>query len=155
VAALLLAGCNTEPEPPAQGVPEPINLLLPKEIRVHSFTGTRVFDQAGGVRGIEVRIEARDYFDDPTKAFGDFRFELYTHKAGRPGEKGQQLDIWAVELMDVEKNFLHWDDITRTYKFKLKWTYPIPVGRKFVVVAAFDSPYTDRLMDQRTFVAGQ
>ncbi len=155
--AALCCACEmplgTSPDPGE--VPEPIHLLLPETIRIHSFTGTRSFDAAGGVKGIEMRIEARDHFDDPAKAFGTFRFELYTHREGAPGERGNQLDVWTVDLSEPRRNVLHWDDITRTYQFKLKWTYPIPIGAKFVLDAYFQSPFTERLSDNRTFVSGE
>ncbi len=138
-----------------QSVPGPINLLLPHEIRIHPFTGTRTFDEAGGVRGIEVRVEARDAYADPTKAFGEFRFELYDYKPNRPDHRGDRLAMWRESLLEPEKNLVHWDEITRTYEFKLQWARAIPVGRRFVLVAVFDSPFTRRLFAERTAISGE
>ena len=170
--AVMLAGCETitagleelgnlsvESQGSATGepqkVPSPINLLLPRKVRIHPFTGTRTFDQAGGVRGIDVRIEARDAFDDPTKAFGDFRFELYSYRPYSPDPRGQRIASWHESLMATKKNLRHWDGIAKRYQFKLVWDQPIPVGDRFVLAATFTSPFTDRLFDQRVFVSGQ
>lgn len=139
----------------AEPVPYPVSLLLPKSIRIHPFTGTRTFDEAGGVRGVEVRVEAIDHYGDSTKAFGDFRFELHTYKPNSPDPKDRRIALWRVTLSDAEQNIVHWDNITRTYKFKLQWDQAIPVGRRFVLVTVYDSPFTERLFAERVFVSGQ
>ncbi len=158
---LLLGGCeNGSPmrattQPAVRKVEPPLGLLLPREIRIHPFTGTRTFDEAGGVRGVDVRIEAVDAYGDTGKAFGEFRFELFTYMANSENNRGQLLATWDVSLMDPKANLLHWDKITRTYKFKLQWDQPIPVGQRFVLAAVLSSPYTERLFAQRTFISGQ
>jgi len=137
-----------------QEIPQPISLLLPKSIRVHPFTG-RTFDEAGGISGIDVRIEALDAYGDATKAFGDFRFEMYHHVANSLDPKGAMIAIWEESLLEPKKNLLHWDKTTRLYTFKLQWDRPVPVGKRLVLVASFDSPFTERLTDQWEFVSGQ
>jgi hypothetical protein len=137
-----------------QPVPEPVNLLLPTSIRIHPFTG-RTFGQAGGISGIDVRIEALDYYGGPTKAFGDFRFELYDFVPNRLDPKGKRVGVWDVPLLKPSDNLAHWDKITRMYVFKLQWPEPIPVGKRVVLAATFDSPFTPRLSDERQFVSGQ
>ncbi len=142
--------------PPAQtAVPQPIDLLLPRTIRIHPFTGTRTFDEAGGVKGIDVRIEALDAYQDSVKAFGDFRFELYTYRPGIPDAKGTQINTWEASLIDPRTNGIHWDKVHRNYQFRLKWDKPIPVGQRFVLAAVFSSPFTQRLFDQRVFTSGE
>jgi len=167
LAAAVVAGCAGEgarrpTTPPTTGraggpveVPSPIDLLLPKSIRIHPFTGTRVFDQAGGVTGIDARIEAIDGYGDANKAFGQFRFELFRFKPNSRDPKGRRLAVWRVAADSPKNNRAHWDSITRTYQFKLAWDESIPVGQKFVLLAVFDSRFTDRLMDERVFVSGQ
>ena len=166
------AGCRPEqmsqwdwkllvPASKAQGasrrkeVPYPINLLLPEEIKIDSFTGTRTFDKAGGIRGIDVRVKALDAYGDVTKAFGKFRFELYRFRANNTDPKGDPLGLWHVDLSEPRVNVRHWSDIPPGYKFRLKWSRSIPVGKQFVLVAVFSSPFTERLFDQRVFVSGQ
>jgi len=137
-----------------QAVPGPIDLLLPKSIKVHPFTG-RTFDEAGGVSGIDVRIQAIDHYGDPTKAFGNFRFEIYQFLPNHLDPKGKRLATWDESLLDPKKNLLHWEKMTQMYDFKLQWDEPIPVGRRLVLLVTFDSPFTDRMTDQREFVSGQ
>jgi len=136
-------------------VPEPVDLLLPHSLRIHPFTGTRTFDETGGVRGIEVRLEALDAFGDSTKAFGDFRFELYAYHPDQPDHRGRQINIWDISLSEPRSNAIHWDKVHRNYLFKLRWDEPMQVGRRFVLGAVFTSPFTDRLFAQRIFTAGE
>jgi len=140
---------------PSMQVPEPIHLLLPQAIRIHPFTGTRIFDEAGGIRGIDVRIEAIDAYGDSTKAFGRFHFALHEYRPGKPDPKGRRIATWEEDLLEPKKNLIHWDNITRAYKFKLQWYRPIPVGSRFILVASFSSPFTERKFAERAFVSGQ
>jgi len=166
LAGTTLLGCGNEaggvfgtpttaPAPGAVKVPAPLEVLLPKAVRIHPFTGTRVFGEAGGIAGIDLRIEAIDGYGDASKAFGRFRFELFRHQPNNPDEKGARVAVWNVSLEDVKDNRSHWNSITRTYQFKLGWGDAIPIGRKFVLLAVFESRFTPRLFDQRVFVAGQ
>jgi hypothetical protein len=157
-------GCNdprwsleakgSSPEAP-QAVPKPINLMLPKAVRIHPFTGTRTFDEAGGIKGLDVRAEVIDYYEDAAKAFGSFRFEMYHFIPNSTDPKGKRIATWDEDLLEPKKNLLHWDKITRTYEFKLQWTEAIPIGQRFVLEVTFTSPFTDRLFDQRVFISGQ
>ncbi len=141
--------------PVTRGVPEPINLLLPQTIRVHPFTGTRDFDKTDGSRGLEVRIEALDAYQDSAKAFGNFRFELYNHREENPDGKGERISSWDVDILDPQDNVVHWDKVHRNYLFKLQWDKPIPKGKRFMLAAVFESPFTERLFDERVFVSGK
>lgn len=151
----MLGGCVSLTAHPAQQVPKPIDMLLPVEVRIHPFTGTRTFDEAGGVKGIEVRVEAVNGFGDSTAAFGEFAFELYAFKSGDPDPKGDLIYNWQQSLLDAKQNRVHWDPITRTYVFRLQWHKAIPVGQRFVLTASFSSPFTERLYAEHVFVSGQ
>lgn len=162
LTGLWLAGCEGlgGPNPlgtpqPQQPVPPPVNYMLPKTIRIHPFTGTRAFDEGGGIRGIDARVEALDYFGDATKAFGDFRFELYDYRINNPDPKGARRMVWEEKLNDPKANRVHWDDVSRSYQFKLEWSEGVPVGQKFVLVAIFSSPFTERRFAQRVFTSGE
>ena len=160
LAVASLAACGPEgpgpaPRPGQQPVPPPIDLLLPGSIRIHPFTGTRTFDVKGGVKGIDVRIQALNAYGDATKAFGEFRFELYEFLPNSRDPKGKRLGLWRNDVLEPKVNLLHWDSITRTYSFKLQWYEPVPVGQRFVLAAVFSSPFTERLFDERVFVSGQ
>lgn len=161
VGLILLAGCDLQgPATSDNGqaieeVPPTLRLLLPREIRIHPFTGTRTFDGNGGINGVDVRIQATDAYSDATKAFGVFRFELYEHQDFAGDPKGGRIAVWDVDLSQPKANLVHWDNITRTYQFKLQWNQPIQTGDRYVLIASFDSRYTPRLFHERTFIAGQ
>ena len=162
-AGAVLGGCNGQgfedfwgrrADPNSVKVPYPISLMLPKSIHIHPFTGTRTFDKAGGVRGIEVRVTPRDDYGDPTKAFGTFRFELYEYRSNDAHSRGPRKAYWNVSVADREKNRIHWD-VSLTYKFRLRWDQGIPVGKRFILEVTFTSPYSERLFTERQFVAGE
>jgi hypothetical protein len=152
LAAGLASGCTQRPAIRLD-VPYPVSLLLPREIRIHSFTGTKAFED--GSKGLEVHIEARDSYGDSTKAFGDFRFELHAFRAQNPDPKGNLIHTWTESLLDPKTNATHWWSVSRTYVFKLQSDQPIVSGRQYVLLAVFSSPYTERLFAQRVFTAGQ
>ena len=147
-------GRNASPSTRPVEIPAPIALLLPHQVRIHPFTGTRTFHEKG-IKGVDVRIEVLDAYGDSTKAFGDFRFEVYAYQQRHVSRKGQQVGAWQESLLDPQRNLVHWDRITRAYEFKLQWDHPIAVGDRFVLVVVFSSPYSQRLFDERVFVAGQ
>jgi hypothetical protein len=164
----LLAGCDGAgmsggfTAAPSSGastpVPAPINLTLPKTVKIHEFTTTRTFDELGGIPGIDARVEALDAFGDTTKAFGDFRFELFKFKPNAPDPKGLRLGVWEEKLLDPKVNRTHWDEINRAYQFKLKCDKDcgLGVGDKYVLVVTFSSPFSNRLFSNpKIFVAGQ
>lgn len=159
-AAAVIGGCEglqwpaSRPARP-QVVPEALEVLLPKQIRIQEFTGTREFGQAGGIKGIDVRIEAKDGYGDTTKALGMFHFELFHYKPNSPDPRGGRIAVWTVNVEDPKLNRRYWNDIHRIYQFKLGWDEPIPIGRKFVLTAAFESKFTERLFHQRAFVSGE
>ena len=163
LTSALAAGCDalpwfsprwTSPPPVKQEVPKPIDELLPKKIIIHGWTGTRDFAEHGGIAGLDVRVQAKDGFGDHTKAFGNFRFELY-HYTGGADNKGDRIAVWNQDVLEVVNNRKHWDKYLPGYHFKLGWNQAIPVGRKLVLEATFDSPFTQRLTAERTFTAGE
>ena len=154
LAAGVLGGCQSSPNvidpylagpQAAQGkVPRPVDLLLPQKIRIHPFTTLHTLEDRN-VRGIEARVEALDAFGDPTKAFGDVRFELYDYRPNSPDNKGKRLNVWQVGIGDPGSNMAHWDHVTRSYLFKLELTKQTEPAERYVLVAVFASPYTQRL----------
>lgn len=144
-------------KPPAgeRPVPSPIDTMLPWSINIHPLSGTRAFDDPAGAQGIEARIEARDVYGDTTKAFGDFRFELYEFVPNSPKPKGRRLAMWSESVVQPEANLRHWDSINRWYVFKLQCYEPLPPGKQFVLSVVFSSPFTQRLFKEKTIVSGQ
>jgi len=147
------AGCG--PDRAKEPVPYPVSLLLPKSVHFHSFTKTRIFDEKGGIRGIEAWVTLRDAYGDPTKAFGELRFELYEFRPGNPNRRGGRKAHWAVSIMDPRANRVHWNDASLAYTCRLRWDESIPVGQHFVLAVTFSSPFTERLFAERELVAGE
>jgi hypothetical protein len=141
LAAACAPGCG-DATPPAGGVEvkPPLSYMLPHEIRIHPFTGLRTLDK--DFRGLEVRMEAMDAYQDTTKAFGTFRFELYAFKPYSSNPKGALIESWEVDLMNSRENVIRWDPITRSYVFRLGLNESVPAGRRLVLTAAFESPYS-------------
>lgn len=61
---------------------------------------------------IEARVEFSDDNGSTTKAFGELLLQLI--------EAGTVLEEWTVNLADLPTNALRYDDITRTYLFRLE-----------------------------------
>jgi hypothetical protein len=139
----------------AATLPAPMREFLPREVRIHPFTGARVFGEDGGIQGIDLRIETIDGFGDANKAFGTFRFELFRFAPDRADPKGDRIMMWNEDLTDPKTNRIHWDAMSRTYQFKLVWSQSIAIGQKFVLLATFEDPWGPRVFDQRTFMAGE
>ena len=132
-------------------VPSPLSELLPRAIQIHEFTAVEKF--AAGKQGVNLRIQCTDGFGSRTKAFGRFRFELREFLPAEPKSAGALIRWWVVDLLDVSANKQHWQNTLMLYEFKLECDQPLAPDGKYVLVAAFDSPYTDRLYTERVFVA--
>ena len=152
IVLALSAGCvRTQPHPH----PQAVAALLPAEVRLHPFSGTRQFEEAEGVNGIEARVEAIDHFGDATKALGRFRFEAHHYRPHQPDRKGALIAPWVIDLTDPQTNLRHWDSLSRTYRFHLQWTRPVPPGERFVLRVVFSPPEGARLFDELVLVSGQ
>ena len=135
-------------------VPAPMEVMLPKTVRIHPFTGARSFGE-GGMTGMDVRIEVLDAWGDSTKAFGKFRFELYDWVNTNREHKGERLAVWNRDVEDPQVNRGHWDAIQKTYNFKLGLRNPINIGHEFVLSAYFESNYGPRLFAEKVFISGE
>lgn len=150
LATGLTGGCCPKVPAGKTPVPKPINLLLPKKIRIQPLSGIKKLETGTNVRGLDVRIEAIDFFGDSTKAFGILRFELYAHHNGNIDPKGKRLDTWTVSILNPNDNRKHWD-ITQVYQFKLQMDQPIPANQPYVLEVIFASPFTERLIAERVY----
>ncbi len=134
-------------------IPAPIDLLLPKTLEIHPFTQTASFDDSPG--GIHARIQARDAFGDPTKAFGTMRFELYDFKTQNQNQRGARLGQWEISIAQPDRNLTHWNRHFRSYEFKLGSNIAFATGKQMILVATFISPFTPRLSTERRIIAGE
>jgi hypothetical protein len=118
VAALVaigLPGCESKRGGQAQDVDVP---LRPERLAIHPLTRFGV--DGAGDSVIVCHFELRDDYDQPVRALGVARVELF-----RPGSEfadGSQIQdlIWRTDLSTPEENARHFDGlITRTYTLSL------------------------------------
>lgn len=146
------AGIGCQAERPNLEVNE---ALLPRTIRLHQFTGTRIFGESSVVQGIEARVELEDHFGDPAKAFGVCRFEMFRYLKGESDPRGKRIGVWQIDLNELETNRQYWDGLSQTYKFLLQCKQPVPLGERYVLRVYFLPQQGQRLMDERVFLAGE
>lgn len=144
-----LAGCErrTDADPAACTPEEQLKLLLPAKIDVLPFTKVKSWDDDQIPDGIEVVLRPLDSFGDQTKAVGCFRFELYTYRKADSDIRGQRVGFWEENLNTRNAQSLHWDKITRTYRFRLVWTGETPRPGKYVLEVTYLAPSGLRLVD--------
>lgn len=83
----------------------------PESMRLHPLTHALRGEEAASI--IEARLEFFDRFGDTTKGLALVRFELSA------GEGGRRLAEWEIDVRAVETSMDHYDDVTRTYLFRL------------------------------------
>ncbi len=86
----------------------------PASIRIHPLT--HALRQEGEVSIIEAYVEFLDRYGHTTKGVGVVRLEL-TASDVLPGST--RLGTWEIDLNDLDANLRHYDDVTRTYRFRL------------------------------------
>jgi hypothetical protein len=86
----------------------------PAAMRVHPATRT-VRDGKTGLLVVEARVEFRDEFNAVTKASGQIRLDLHKGRS----TLGDPMSSWNLDLRDVTVNRERFDDVTRTYLFRL------------------------------------
>ncbi len=87
----------------------------PVKMRIHPLTRV-VPDEASSRLVIEARIELRDQHNHTTKGYGEVRFDLFD--AAVTGEQ-TPIKEWNQDLRDLDRNRLYYDEVTRTYLFRL------------------------------------
>lgn len=105
---------------------------------------------AGYPEGIEVRVQLKDQFDDPIKALGMFRFEIYRYQPAVSDPRGKRFKMDGVQniiLSDVPENQKHWDNITCSYHMKLAFPPEAGKDKKIVLQATFTMNSGYRLRD--------
>lgn len=100
--------------------------------------------------GIEVRVRLKDQFDDPIKALGKFRFEIYRYQPAVSDPRGKRFKIDGVQNVDlsnVNANQGHWDNITCSYHMNLVFPPEAEKNKKIVLQATFTMAPEYRLRD--------
>ncbi len=88
----------------------------PVKMRIHPLTRV-VPDEASSRLVIEARIELRDQHNHTTKGYGTIRFDLFDGAAR--AESQTPIEQWNEDLRDLNSNRLYYDEVTRTYLFRL------------------------------------
>ncbi len=85
-------------------------------MRIHPLTRV-VPDDTSSRLVIEARIELRDQHNHTTKGYGEVRFDLFDSASGA-GDRAR-IKEWNEDLRDLNRNRLYYDEVTRTYLFRL------------------------------------
>jgi hypothetical protein len=86
----------------------------PVEIRLHPLSRLVV---APGQRVLEARVEFMDADGISSRAHGRLRIDL--HPEAQRG-LSRPKSTWEVDLRDLERNYRHFDPVTRTYLLRLE-----------------------------------
>lgn len=119
--------------------------FVPVTLRLHPFT-TFVPATEDEPAVLEARIELLDQQGDVIKGIGQWRFEVYAmgERASQAGQE-RQLYVWSVPMVTLAENRRHYDPITRTYSFNLKFDQPPPTERKLELRVQLTDPAGNRL----------
>lgn len=96
--------------------------FAPARLRVHPLTRFVRNDPLSGKSIVETRVEFLDQFGHTTKGRGELRFEMFgigNTNLDRSGNRAR-LGFWSVDISGLSNNLLHYDDVTRTYRFALQ-----------------------------------
>lgn len=153
VPGLLSAACSTAmPTFETSQEKQALRLLLPKQIEiVEPFTRVKSFDHDNVPDGIELLLRAVNSLDNPGLMLaGDIRVELYEFVPASGDRKGRRLEHWRIELFDSKQQKTYWNSLTQMYEFRLGVNPErIPPARHYVLAVTYDSPFGDRLSDER------
>jgi hypothetical protein len=117
-----------------------MGMFGPTSIQISFFTQSRDFDDNKGDDGLEICAQPFDKFGDPTKAVGNWRFEVFEYKERSLNRRGRRLCHWFVPVLTPEDNARYYDSIDRSYRFPLLWDVAIPAGSRVIVQATFYPP---------------
>jgi hypothetical protein len=89
----------------------------PRRMRIHPLTQFATNRDTGQLI-IEARIEFFDEHGHTCKGVGQVLLDLHATGSGRNSEP---LETWALDLVDPAVNYDHYDELTRTYLFRLEF----------------------------------
>ena len=121
-----------------------------------SFTHVDLDDKnQGKAPWIEAYVELKDQFDDPLKALGQFRFELFRYRPAAADSRGPRFTdngIQDIDLTQIEVNQQYWDTTTRNYRFKLTMPELPPNQKQFILQITFTDQTKTRFEDTITIL---
>ena len=114
-----------------------IDTFGPQACDVSYFTEFADFNGDGSPNGLSAIITLTDRFGDPVKALGRFRIETFDYLPRSVEHRGDQLSNWIVNVFSAADVERYYDNITRGYRFPLKFAGPVPAGRVVVQVTYY------------------
>ena len=114
-------GTGSPAMPLVTGDGPPVWPFWPMRMRLHPLSRL-VTNPETGETVIEVRIELFDDTGDTVKGIGLVRINLHEIPLPEGGGSVSEMPVatWNRDLRDLELNELHFDDVTRTYLFRLE-----------------------------------
>ncbi len=127
-------------------------MFEPSQMRINpTFTRFRSFGADLAIDGIEADIELRDEFGDATKGGGIIYFELHEYVPEGADVRGEQIgEAAGFNLSSVDAQRRHWQNVVRTYRFRLPWQDLDPTDR-YVLSATYlprEGSAGERLFDR-------
>lgn len=123
-AAAMMTACEPHPAGPrgANGNSDAATAASdwpywPTRMRVHPATRV-IRDADTGLIVIEARIEFFDMDDQTARGLGQLTLQLFD--GAQPPSAFQPIETWNQDLRDLEVNRRQFDDVTRTYLFRLE-----------------------------------
>jgi len=152
----VLAGCNA----PFKGSPaDPVTpvksgVLEPVGLQIHPFTRL-ARNEGSGDWILDAQVQLIDALDDPTKALGAFRVELYAVASEMDAAStGRRAELWRVDLSTLEAQRKAYDRTSRAYALRLMLGGAPPAGAMKLVVVFTDTA-GGRLMLEAPLRAGR
>ena len=131
------------------------NLLsnyLPRSLKIHA--NTKMGDINNGKFGIDAFIQTLDPWGDTTKAYGNFRIELYTFQEFHHERKGAPVEMWDIRLGKPKNNQKYWDHHSKSYHFSLGMVNKVSAGRRMILKIYYNDEYTKRLTVENMIISG-
>ena len=155
IVMVMVTGCVPEPQGnlavSTGEIPKPLEQYLPESLKIHPFT--KMGELKDGKYGIDAHIQAIDPWGEPTKAFGNFRIELYQFRKFHHEKKGKMVEAWDVRLGSAGENRKRWDHHTRSYHFMLGMMNRLTPGRRMILTISYQDNFTERLTVENTITS--
>ena len=130
---LCLCGCG----PTRAEVGRRPAIFEPATLRVNP-TFTRLRQGDDGATRVETDVELADDFGDATKGGGAIYFELFKYRPEGVDVRGEPVgEVAFYDLSTRAAQTLHWQNVIRTYRFRLPWDGLKADGR-YVLSATYE-----------------
>ena len=150
--AVSVVSCSGGDRPPRVAPAKP-SMFAPAAMRLHpTFTQVLDTNNDGVADSIEAEVEFTDKFGDPTKAEGQFMFELFSFRQDNPDPRGTRLvNPFVATIVTPAEQESRWNRTTRTYSFRLA-TPAVGTRANYVLTASFVSSNGKRFTDRTVLV---